>query len=158
MASGAGIDGEINGQAGLFSAVLTAFLVVSYLLLQPDNTQRSADTLSYMSAQIANTSLPPIAPAQPFQPPTFAVWVNSLWFVSLELSLGSALFGMIAKQWLREYMTWTTMSASVKEILSLRQYRYQAFLDWRVPGIIEAIPALLEVALVLFFSGLVILL
>lgn len=145
-------------QAGLFSAVLTAFVVVSCLLLKPDSTQTASDTLRHISTQIADSSLPAVAPAQPFHASTSSVWVNALWFVSLELSLASALFGMIAKRWLREYMTWTTLSSSVHDILSLRNYRYEAFLEWRVPSIIAAIPALLELALILFFAGLVLLL
>ncbi|EIN04139.1 hypothetical protein PUNSTDRAFT_21034, partial [Punctularia strigosozonata HHB-11173 SS5] len=38
--------------AGLFSAVLTAFTVESYQLLQQDPEQESADTLSQISLQL----------------------------------------------------------------------------------------------------------
>lgn len=87
-----------------------------------------------------------------------SVWINCLWFLSLVLSLTSALFGMIAKQWLREYMQWKTTSWLPQRFIALRQRRYEALMKWKVPAIIATIPVLLEIALILFFIGLAVLL
>lgn len=124
-------------------------------MLQPDSGQTSVNLLLQLSIQFANSSQPP-ASLPDFQVPTSAIWINSLWLFSLILSLTSALFGMITKQWLREYMEWSTTSWLPQRFIVLRQKRFEAFNEWRVPAIIAAIPALLEVALVLFFAGLII--
>lgn len=124
-------------------------------MLQQDSGQTSVSLLLQLSAQTANTSLP-AASLPDFHVSNSAVWVNSLWFLSLILSLTSALFGMIAKQWLREYMEWTTTSWLPQRTITLRQKRVEAFDEWKAPGIIAAIAALLEVALILFFAGLIV--
>lgn len=122
-------------------------------MLQRDNGQTSVNILLHLSAQTANSSQP-AATLPEFHPSASAVWVNSLWFLSLILSVTSALFGMIAKQWLREYMKWTTTSWMPQNTTTLRQKRFDALNEWKVPAIISTIPALLEVALILFFAGL----
>jgi hypothetical protein len=48
----------LTAQAGLFSAVLTAFVVESYQSLQEDYTKTSADLLRQISHQLANASFP----------------------------------------------------------------------------------------------------
>lgn len=145
----------MSAQAGLFSAVLTAFVVISVTMLQQDNTQTTATAVLQISAQLSNHSLPPVI-VEPFEPATSSVTINCLWFLSLVLSLTSALFGMIAKQWLREYMEWTTASLTSQNAITLRQKRYEAFVGWKVPAVVAAIPALLEVSLILFFAGMVV--
>ncbi|EIN09755.1 hypothetical protein PUNSTDRAFT_36794, partial [Punctularia strigosozonata HHB-11173 SS5] len=95
--------------AGLFSAVLTAFLVEVYTQLQPDNTQLSVQLLSNISLQLQQISLNQAAPApvdplnMSFQADSHVVAINTLWFLSLILALASALLGIFVKQWLREY-------------------------------------------------------
>lgn len=147
---------------------MTGFLIEFYKGLQEDNTQvadngiaQVSQQLVHISHQLANHSFPPLSfptPPPSYQPPPSIVWVNSLWFISLVLSLAAAMFGMMAKQWLREYLQWTTMSGPSEEQVRLRQGRYEAFQDWKTPAIIAAIPALLEIALVIFLIGLEVLL
>ncbi|PSR99069.1 hypothetical protein PHLCEN_2v4226, partial [Hermanssonia centrifuga] len=151
--------------AGLFSAVLTAFVVPSYLLLQPDNSQLSVQILDRISAQLARFEiLPPFinstasdSASPAFQVSTSARWMNCLWFLSLILSLSSALFGILAKQWIREYLQWRKVAAAPRENVLLRQLRIEAWEDWKVSAGISTIPALLELAVVLFLAGLVVL-
>ncbi|THG99995.1 hypothetical protein EW026_g2454 [Hermanssonia centrifuga] len=151
--------------AGLFSAVLTAFVVPSYLLLQPDNSQLSVQILDRISAQLARFEIvPPFinstasdSSTSAFQVSTSARWMNCLWFLSLILSLSSALFGILAKQWIREYLQWRKVAAAPRENVLLRQLRIEAWEDWKVSAGISTIPALLELAVVLFLVGLVVL-
>ena len=49
-------------QAGLFSAVLTAFVVESYQSLNRDYTQTATDVLLRISLQPSNASTPPAVP------------------------------------------------------------------------------------------------
>ncbi|PSR97595.1 hypothetical protein PHLCEN_2v4302 [Hermanssonia centrifuga] len=153
--------------AGLFSAVLTAFVVQSYQLLQEDNTQISAQLLYRISSQInsfesifpfLNSTTSFSSSPSPFQPSASARWINVLWFLSLVFSLASALLGIFAKQWIREYLQWAQVAASPRENVLVRQLRIEAWDDWKVPTGISAIPALLELAVVLFVVGLVVLL
>ncbi|PSS00870.1 hypothetical protein PHLCEN_2v4097 [Hermanssonia centrifuga] len=156
--------------AGLFSAVLTAFVVPAYGMLQPDNSML---LLSGMSSQLSSLTkavslfvssevppdLPPsAAPSLAFSVSSFARWINVLWFLSLIFSLASALFGILSKQWIREYLQWNQTTAAPRENILVRQLRIEAWEKWKVPAGIAAIPALLELAVVLFIVGLVILL
>ncbi|EKM57088.1 uncharacterized protein PHACADRAFT_208235 [Phanerochaete carnosa HHB-10118-sp] len=139
--------------AGLFATILTAFLASSTGWLQQDYTQVTADLLLHISTQLAEDSPQNAAQLPAFEAATIDIAINILWFLSLVLSLASALFGMIVKRWLREYPAWQT--ESLQEAICLRQIRYKAFLQWKVPLIVALLPGLLEMALVLFMVGIV---
>ncbi|PSS06613.1 hypothetical protein PHLCEN_2v3569 [Hermanssonia centrifuga] len=151
--------------AGLFSAVLTAFVVPAFAMLQQDNVQVSADILARISAKLDSFQITPSfinstashdPSPSPFTVSTSARWINILWFLSLLFSLSSALFGILAKQWIREYLQWNQTTASPRQNIILRQLRSEAWVKWKVPAGIAAIPALLEVAVVLFLVGLIV--
>lgn len=80
--------------------------------------------------------------------------MNTLWITSLILSLVAALYAIIVKQWLREYIQWTDIMP-IQRSLNVRQRRHEAFGGWRVPEIIAMLPILLQLALVLFLCGLI---
>ncbi|KAJ3551612.1 hypothetical protein NM688_g4602 [Phlebia brevispora] len=151
--------------AGLFSAVVTAFVIVSYTMLQPDNTQLSVQLLSVLAIRAggstgSNSFLNSTAATLPssiiFRASAAAISINALWFTSLVLSLASALYGILAKQWCREYLKWNAVLSDPSENVLVRQMRVEAWMQWKVPLLIAAIPALLEVALILFLSGMII--
>ncbi|EKM60111.1 uncharacterized protein PHACADRAFT_250999 [Phanerochaete carnosa HHB-10118-sp] len=151
---------------GLFSAVVTAFVVPAYALLQRDNTQTSVELLSHISTQLSSltvvppyinsTASPSNAGLNSFQPSAVARWINSLWFLSLILSLTSAVLGILAKQWIREYLKWNSATGAPRDNILVRQIRVEAWEDWHAPALIASIPALLELAIVLFVCGLTI--
>ena len=150
-------------KAGLFSAVLTAFLVETYPMLQPDNAQISNQLLEgiYMHISASSTDsgqhTPPSANPS-FTPSSAARWVNILFFLSLVFSLSAATFGILVKQWLREYMKWNSTLGSPRENVLIRQIRFEAWEAWNIAATISSIPALLELAMILFLAGTVILL
>ncbi|TFK86196.1 hypothetical protein K466DRAFT_493286, partial [Polyporus arcularius HHB13444] len=133
--------------AGVSSAVLTAFNVESYRLLQPDPSDATLAVLKEISAQLNGYALtPPFLNAthtttsagltlKPFQAPTTAVWLNTLWFSSLVFSIVSALLALFVKQWISEAMVGGTSRESAR----LRQYRLNGLLKWHV-GAIVVIP------------------
>jgi hypothetical protein len=139
-------------QAGLFSAVLTAFVVESYQSLQEDYTQTSVDLLRHISRQLANSSLPAAPEPALFQAQRSDVRVNACWFVSLLLSLVVALFGIFLKQWMRTYMKWTDVTPD-REAVSLRQSRYCSLESWRLGAILALLPTLLQLSVIVFLSG-----
>ncbi|KAF9032877.1 hypothetical protein BDZ89DRAFT_1233034 [Hymenopellis radicata] len=102
--------------AGLFSAVVTSFLVLVSAQLQPDYTQLSSSImyeLLVVQRAIGNASsvdLAPVSPspAIPFVPSQSYIWVNGLWYTSLSLSLITALVASLVKQWMHQYMATTS--------------------------------------------------
>lgn len=153
----------------MFSAILTAFNVQSYQLLQPAPTLDPVlVALQQISAQLSSFSNNPpfVNSTQPAyrqtdtltpRAPRAAVWLNALWFSSLILSLSSASVGIMVKQWLNEYCGGISPSTS-RETARLRQYRLNNLIKWRVGAIVMSIPVLLQLALSLFLAGLLILL
>ncbi|KZT59305.1 hypothetical protein CALCODRAFT_431165, partial [Calocera cornea HHB12733] len=94
---------------GLFSAILSAFLVVAWGALQADPTQSTSDALAAISQQLvlisSGTPMNQSAAYQPqvFTPPLWIVAVNCLWFTGLFLSLVTAVLAMLLKEWLSAY-------------------------------------------------------
>ncbi len=146
--------------------MLTAFNVESYHLLQPEPSDPTLAVLKQISAQLNGYTLTPpflnathhtgpvdLAQAL-FQAPASAIWLNTLWFSSLVFSIVSALLALFVKQWISE----ATVGGTSLESARLRQYRLNGLLKWRVGAIVVIPPLLLQLASVLFLSGLLILL
>ena len=62
----------------------------------------------------------------------------------------------MVKQWLNEYSA--GLSGASREIARLRQHRLDGLKRWRVAEIVSTLPILLQLALALFFAGLLVLL
>ncbi|RPD61518.1 hypothetical protein L227DRAFT_546481 [Lentinus tigrinus ALCF2SS1-6] len=152
--------------AGVSSAVLTAFNVESYHLLQPDPSDPTLAVLQQISAQLNGYTFSPpflnsthaatsvdLTRAQ-FHAPASAVWLNVLWFSSLVFSFGSALLALFVKQWINE----AKVDGTSRQSARLRQYRLNGLVKWRVGTIVVIPPILLQLASVLFLSGLLVLL
>jgi hypothetical protein len=108
--------------------------------------------LRHISDQLADPSLPgssAIATGELVESSDIAV--TTLWVFSIVLSLSSAMFGILCKQWIREYQR--DIAESPKNALKRRQLRYKALQQWMVPEIISLLPVLIELAVVLFFTG-----
>ncbi|KAK7689232.1 hypothetical protein QCA50_007923 [Cerrena zonata] len=98
--------------AGLFSAVITAFIIESYKTLQQQPENTTNQILLQISAQLAsltlsgnfiNSTIPSFA-SPPFAPARFSVLINTLWLLSLVFALITASLGILVKQWLHELM------------------------------------------------------
>ncbi|SJL12508.1 uncharacterized protein ARMOST_15935 [Armillaria ostoyae] len=145
--------------AGLFSAVLTTFVVQTSQNMQPDYNQASAFIFfQILNATMSNGSqfsIPSSPTAFNFSPSRSDEWLNSLWFVSLTLSLITALVAVLVKQWLHQYVA-IVSDSSPRDRARIRHMRYAALQAWQVPMIIGMLPVLLHVSLALFFAGLAI--
>lgn len=98
-------------QSGLFSAIVTAFLIESYKNLKPDFGYSTFLLLAHISQQLASASngsqtMPP-APSLTFQPTPSALRVNTFWFLSLAFGLICALMATLVQQWARNYLQMT---------------------------------------------------
>lgn len=146
-------------QAALFSAIVAAFTIESSKLLRVDHHESTAKILFVIHQQLDSiarqniTSLPPLIPdpAATFELSPDAVYVNTVWFVSFTLSLGTAAAVIMCLQWLREHEKEPNGAAA--DVLPLRVLRIQMIDNWGVPTIIGILPILLLLSIFLFGAG-----
>ncbi|KAI0789548.1 hypothetical protein C8Q75DRAFT_807174 [Abortiporus biennis] len=150
--------------SGLFSAVVTTFVVDSYKALQPDPNATTNLLLLQISAQLGslsssngflNSTVSPASLADitaAIAPTILASKVNALWIASLIFSLATAVIAIVVRQWLREYLIHPT--GTPRQLARIRQLRYSKLHSWGVPYIIATLPMLLQVSLALFLIGL----
>ncbi|EEB97278.1 hypothetical protein MPER_03445 [Moniliophthora perniciosa FA553] len=82
--------------AGLFSAVVTAFLIESYQWLSEDPADTTVALLIQISMQLNTSQTVTMFPKRPdFEPDAPSIRINCFWFLSLVFSLTSALFGLL---------------------------------------------------------------
>ena len=99
----------------------------------------------------------PIAKPPPFSRPRYAVWVNSLWFLSLVMSLSCALWATSLHQWARRYIRLTQLArCSPEKRARMRAFFADGVDKMHVPWAVEGLPTLLHLSLFLFFGGLAI--
>src|SRR5260221_10812496 len=92
-----------------------------------------------------------------FSPPKYAVWVNSLWFSSLAISLNCALLATLLQQWARRYVTITqTPRYGLHKRARIRAFFAEGVDKLYVHWAVEGVPALLHLSLALFLAGLLI--
>jgi hypothetical protein len=143
-------------QASIFAAILTAFIIESKKLLEQDSTDVIANVLIFYTNNMANGTHKPYTPPI-FEPSTLQVTVNCLLFASLSLSLVTALAGVLALQWVSKYDVLTKrMGASPQDRASRRHYRFIGTLSWTMDEVISALPIILNFAVILFFSGIIV--
>ncbi|KAG9123396.1 hypothetical protein FRC07_014991, partial [Ceratobasidium sp. 392] len=138
------------------------FVIESSKSLQPDPAETSAQTLFTISQTLlalANTQPGSTFSFTPPQPPQFvvttsAICVNTLWFMSLSLSVAVSLVAMLGKDWARAYMA--ELTGQPYQQARKRQQRWDSLEEWRMPQVITFLPTLLHLALLLFAIGLTI--
>ncbi|KAF7367828.1 hypothetical protein MSAN_00847200 [Mycena sanguinolenta] len=145
--------------SGLFSASLTAFIIESYKTLQPDPGDLTVAAISQLPRQLAATAAGESLPEQTlsaFQPAVTSLVCNSLWFISLALSLTCALLATLVEQWAREFLHKTDMRPSPTRRARIFSFLYFGLKRFRMHTVVNAIPFLLHSSLLLFFAGLVV--
>jgi hypothetical protein len=149
-------------QTGFFSVAVAVLVSVSVQDLRPNPQNTSAFHLERIHQLLANpnTSLPTSSAAvQPpaFSPPSYAIWVNSLWFLSLAISLICAFLATLLQQCARRYARTTQLpSYSPLKRARIRTFFSGGVKHLHLPFAVEALPTLLHISLFLFFSGLLI--
>ncbi|KDQ08790.1 hypothetical protein BOTBODRAFT_77994, partial [Botryobasidium botryosum FD-172 SS1] len=140
---------------GLFSAIVTAFLIEAYKGLSEDNTATNNTLLRQISASMGNAQPEGSLHLVPFKATRSAVRVNCMWFASLIISLSATVVTVLAKQWIDDYDDYQKYPGNSRDRGRIRQSRYTNLIQWGVPTIIESLPTLLLIALGLFFIGLI---
>ncbi|KAK7038439.1 hypothetical protein R3P38DRAFT_2697106 [Favolaschia claudopus] len=147
--------------AGLFSAVLTAFLIESYKTLNPDPDDLTILLLTRISEQIAASAngnasnIPPPLELNDGGPTRAALACNALWFLSLGLSLSCALIATLLEQWAREFLHRTDIHSAPVIRARIFSFLYYGLRRFNMHAVVDIIPLLLHLSLLLFFSGLV---
>src|SRR6266851_4034503 len=151
-------------QAGLFSAVLTSFVVPKIQDIDDaDPTKQSVyylnqsvQILAQISQQIASIGNQiPLNVTQPLPHPTFHPSasdrrVNVYWLMSLVFSLCAALLATLVQQWVRSYMRVFQRSSNPLKTARIRLFLFEGV--ELLPVVAEA--GLIHVSLFLFFLGL----
>ncbi|KIM20694.1 hypothetical protein M408DRAFT_30152 [Serendipita vermifera MAFF 305830] len=141
--------------AAIFAAVLTAFIIESKKLLEPDQTQILVGMVALYFNNIGNLSNTSFAQSD-FVPSHEAVVINCLLFASLGTSLCAALVSVMALQWVMDYDAAITRGGpSPEDRAKRRQFRYAGVLNWKMGEVIAALPLLLYSSVVLFWAGVV---
>ncbi|KAF9529492.1 hypothetical protein CPB83DRAFT_893582 [Crepidotus variabilis] len=141
--------------AGLFSAVVTGLLVDSYKSLSEDPIQA---LLAQLVAQGANQTVAVMSESGSsgrFSASESNKRVNALWFLSLVLSLATALLGIVAQQWLREQTRPSLQNTALRQLPGLLHMYSDAFDRFFVPQLFTTLPLLLIISVVLFLIGMV---
>ena len=97
------------------------------------------------------SSLPASPP--PFSPPKYAILVNTLWFLSLVISLTCALLATLLQQWARRYLKVTQTRYRPHKRARIRAFFFEGVENCLLPLAVEALPTLLHISLFLFFAG-----
>ncbi|KAH9063217.1 hypothetical protein EDB87DRAFT_223880 [Lactarius vividus] len=145
---------------GLFSAAVASLISVSIQDIRPNPQDTSNFYLANIYRTVADpnqsniSSLPASPP--PFSPPNYAVWVNSLWFLSLVIGLTCALLATLLQQWARRYLKSTQPRYSPHKRARIRAFFAEGVEKFLLPWAVEVLPTLLHISLFLFFAGLVV--
>jgi len=130
-------------QAGLFSAVASAFIIDIQQELRPDYNEMSFTALTMLlnaTSGIPNQSGIPVAPG----PKASAVQVQSILFGSLMSALLAAFLAMLGKQWLNLHVEGSLIDRSRHRELKMR-----GMITWRFKMIMECLPFVMQVSLLL---------
>ena len=142
-------------QAGLFSAVSSAFVIDINSNLQPDPNQESATLLRAILLTLNQSAIPGETPAVPptqEDPPSEIITAACLMYASLLISLLAAFVAMLGKQWLNRYLR--NSGGSVIERCGDRQRKCDGLEKWPLHFFVEGLPLMLQVALLLLACGL----
>jgi WD40 repeat protein len=132
-----------------------------YKTLRPDPQDMVVALLSNITVllqqSLQDTTASPVVTGLISSPSSGYLWVNGLYFASLSCSLATAMMIILIKQWIQYYSA-NLWSGNSYAYARRRQYRYTALQKWHVATIISVLPLLLHIAVVLFATGLIVML
>jgi len=141
---------NLNGtQAGLFSAVSSAFIIDVQSKLEPNPNEMTAAYIQILIHAVNSSLFPDANPNSVTWsgPPPEIVTVQSLLYASLATSLFAAFIAMLGKQWVNRYLRNRGGSAADKS--RDRQRKLDGFDKWHFHLVIESLPVMLQLALLL---------
>ena len=140
-------------QAGLFSAVSSAFIVNMQSSLSPSASDTTIAILKILVNKIDNDTFPAQEATLPVWtgPSTTTIWIQTLVYTSLSSSLLAAFGAMLAKQWLGHFKTSRFGRGALHERCQTRQKKLDGLEAWHFSTILATLPIFLQLSL--FFFG-----
>ena len=138
-------------QAGLFSAVASAFIVAINSELKPGSDGDTAALLRAILYNMNNTAFGKDIPTIPEPwtgPPRAIVQVQAILYASLTASLFAAFLAMLGKQWLNRYESVDMRSSAIDRSRD-RQRKLDGIDNWYFNHVMESLPLMLQAALLL---------
>ncbi|KAG8797415.1 hypothetical protein FRC16_008885 [Serendipita sp. 398] len=121
-------------------------------LIQEDLSETSRDVLLVISRQLANNTVAAFQPGS-FVAQKWAIRVNFYFFAAISCTLVTTLTTVLALQWVGSYGAGLNPSSPEGRALQ-RHFRHREMEQWHMVQIIAFLPALIYIALFLFFIGL----
>jgi len=141
-------------QAGLFSAISTAFIIQIIPQLQPEPIDLTNSLLLRILQQNRSfDGADPLKPISNISPS--AVQAQSILLASLSLTLFVAFVAVLGKQWILYYTratTWGNVANRGEE----RQTKLVGLQKWRLELVMEFLPVMLQFALLLFAVAIIV--
>ena len=134
-------------KAALFTAIVTAFVLDAMSDLDEDNATKLLRVLVEQS--ITNSSVEIPSP----DPPSSALTVSGLWFLSIMFSLAATTWAILCLEWCA-FLPDGVPAEDYEEMAEKRQRRFEAMDHWKMRLVVAAIPLFLHVSLFLFLAGL----
>ena len=137
-------------QAGLLSAVTSAFIIQVHPQLQQDPTDETAALIRVILYKMDNTTFGGNTPPLPqwTGPPRPIVYTLAMLYASLAASFFSAFLAMLGKQWLNRYAS-INMRGCIIERSQDRQRKLDGIVTWYFDYVMESLSLMLQVALLL---------
>ncbi|KAI0282686.1 hypothetical protein BC826DRAFT_921487, partial [Russula brevipes] len=145
--------------SGLVSATVTAFLIEGIKKLSPDSGDRNSFYLSQISQQLAGSANGTNVPLQIYPSPSpniSIVLVNTMWLLSLVLSVMSALSAAMIQQWARRYVQLPRIPGPSSDQARVRSFLFFGACKYGMINAVELTPALFHLSVSLFLAGLII--
>ncbi|KAG9054790.1 hypothetical protein FS842_004112 [Serendipita sp. 407] len=137
--------------AGLFSAIVTAFIIQNQQLLDADQ-DRTNELLVLMILQLNRTTIIPPTRSSP----SGSTVANVIFFASLSITLIAALAAMLVKQWVQAYGVESLVGRSARETARSRARSWRGVERYSLNAFIAVIPMLLHIGLAIFFIGILV--
>ncbi|KAI0027396.1 hypothetical protein K488DRAFT_61659, partial [Vararia minispora EC-137] len=142
---------------GLFATTVASFIIAVTPSLAPDSDADTVALLRQISQQLSgtNSTWPSVPlPSQSFQPSPSLVRINTLWFLTLFLSLSCALAATLVQQWTRLYLADSQPRGSPRKRGPIHAYLRVGIERFGLADAVDMIVTLLHVSVFLFLAGL----
>ncbi|KAN0137293.1 hypothetical protein V8E53_004738 [Lactarius tabidus] len=141
---------------GLFSSIITAFVILSYDGLFPSPSETTDFLLAQILRQLTNgTNCVPVVSPPQFVPSASSIRVTVTWFLSLVFSLSSAIYATLFQQWSRRYLELTRHRVAPHKRARTRAFMFNGIASFKMSLAVKAMPMLLHISIFLFFAGLI---
>ncbi|KAL0580863.1 hypothetical protein V5O48_001155 [Marasmius crinis-equi] len=149
--------------AALSAGVIATFVAQTSQALEPDQAQITNQLLVEQIIPLLRAGGDAAAieripsPSVDWETSTHSVTdvaVNALGYLSLALSVGTAVVSVLVKQWLQLYVAAT--SGNTQDRALTRQLRYSGLYKWRLPEVVGVLPLLLHLALGIFATSILV--